>query len=45
MAGGGTFPLPDFDLNLNTMLRHLLRAESFSRDCGANCPSQLGDYV
>lgn len=29
--------LPDFDLNLNIMVRHLLRAESFSRDFGANC--------
>lgn len=45
VAGGGSFPLSDFDLNLNTMLRHLLRAESFSGDCGANCPLKLGDYV
>ena len=29
--------LPDFDLNLNAMVRYLLRAESFSRDFGANC--------
>lgn len=42
MAGGGTFTLPDFDLNLNTMVRHLLRAESFSRDFGANCRLAAG---
>lgn len=42
MEGGGTFTLPDFDLNLNTMVRHLLRAESFSRDFGANCHLAAG---
>lgn len=42
VAEGGTFTLPDFDLHENTMARHLLRAESFSRDFGANCHLAAG---
>lgn len=42
MIGGGLLALPDFDLNVPTMVRHLLRAESFSRDFGANCHLAAG---
>lgn len=42
VAEGGTLTLPDFDLHENTMARHLLRAESFSRDFGANCHLAAG---